>query len=216
MPAELINWSYEEPTWLSSDKGKRPGVLKHTTQNLRGITNRFYDEDRTMASYRRDQQWKKLGFGVPAADKSCLDIGNGPAVYPAQYYPGLRQDVKLESSLRRQGTTPSLNLMGFDGPEGFSSTCARPILGGELLSNYTFNDGRSQLMADYNTRFDKFRTVDDKVPFIHSFAHGQSVFESISDPTKQSVVTQNEIRNLYPVLKNPSHATAQSAYSLSG
>ena len=212
MPTEVLNWNYEAPRWSSSDQGKRPGVLKNTTENMRGLTRRFYDEDRSVAAYRRDRQWTKLGFDVPSGSPACMNIGNG-AVYPRQYYPSRPRDVKLESSLRRQGTNPSLATLGFDGPEGLSSACAAPMLGGPLLASYTINDGRSQLMADYDERRGRF--TFDESPFVHTLSSRQSIYESVADPTKQAFVSQNEIKSLYPVLHSPGQSAPKSAYSVS-
>lgn len=212
MPAEVINWEYRDPNWLLTDNGKVPGVRKNTTSNLRGLTRFSHDASKLEHVDKRDRQWLKLGFGVPTR-AACMDIGNG-AVYPEQYFPSRTRDITLESSLRRQGTNRSLALMGFNGPDGFASTCDTPVYGGFLLSDFTFNDGRAQLMSDYNTRFDKFRAVDDITPFTHAFAHGQSVFESIGDPTKQAVLSQNEIKALYPIIRSPGQTASKSAYSL--
>ena len=215
MPAEVLNWGYQDPDYIFSEAGRRSGVLKNTNNNVRGLTRGLYDESRASHSNQRDRQWLKLGFGVPAADESnCATVANG-AIYNKQYYPSGKRAVQLESHLQRRGTNKSLvELEGFNGPQGFGITCATSILGGPLLADFTFNDGRSTLNANYQDGFDRFRTVDDKAPFIHSFPYRQSVSESIGDPARQALLSQNEIRNLYPVLKNPGQSASKSAYAL--
>lgn len=211
MPSEVINWNLEPPAWLT-DEPRPVGVRRFTTSNIKGLTRSFYDDSRARQADRRDSLTAKRQFGI-RHDPQCMDIGNG-AVYPQQYAPGGQRRVKIESNLRRQGTNPSLVKQGFFGPPSISSKCKTSILGGPLLPEFSFQDGRAQLMEDYNAGFGRFRTGDDKTPFVHAIPHVQTVWESVSDPARQVTLTQNEIRNLYPVVQPPGHAAPRSAYAL--
>lgn len=211
MPYEVTNWDFRRP--VSKVRPDVAGSRKYSSANLEGLTRSFYDDTRGRDQNRRYRILQNLQFDVPSGGRACMLPANGN-VFPVQYYPSTAMDIRVESNLRRQGTSESLSEEGFFGPKGRNTKCPGPAIDGPLLSDWSMNEGRSGLSEDYNRRMDKFRASDDVTPFIHSYPFRQSIFEAIADPGRTGAVSQNEIRALYPVLFNPGQSATQSAYAV--
>lgn len=209
MPYETVNWEFQRP--VSQRRPDQAAARKYSSANMEGLTRSFYDDTRGKDQNRRYRALDRLQFEIQEGGQTCLLPSNGN-VFPVQYYPSTALDVRVESNLRRQGTSESLARDGFNGPSGRSTSCRGPAFDGPLLTDWSMNEGRSGLSEDYNRRMNKFRASDDITPFIHSYPHRQSIFEAIADPTRTGTVSQIEIRALYPVLFNPGQSATQSAY----
>ena len=208
---EVVNWDFKPPA--SAPRPDKMGARKYSTSNMPGLTRGLYDDTHERDDNRKYAALNRLTFGVPAGGRTCMQTGNGN-VFPEQHYPSTAADVRVESNLRRQGTGPSLAVNGgYYGPKGRTTSCNDGNAPAALLSDWSMNGGRAALSEDYNREMDKFRTVNDTVPYMHSFAYRQSIFGAIADPVRTGVVSQIEIRSLYPVLFNPGQSATQSAYA---
>lgn len=197
------------PKWVYSVAGKKDGVLKNTTSNVRALTRSMYDDTHAKFQNRKDHHYYALEFNVPAGWEPCLDVGNGPTIYPQIYAPSTPQDVTEESVLRYQGTPYALSALNakWGGAAHENKTCKRQnVLEGPLTPSFIINDGRKTLNDDLNYNMNPFRAQNDKASFMHSHLYRQSVDEIIGEPNRNQIITQLATRDLYHVPKRERHA----------
>jgi hypothetical protein len=214
MPAPILNLDQRRPEWNRSQDRRPDGVLKRTTTTVQGLTRGKYDDSSAEFEARREAHRSALAWNVDAADPDkCFVTGSGPGIYPKIYWPSGKPDIAQESVLKWGGTPMQLNHAGGEsqGPNDRKS-CRRGENHAYLLPNYTVNNGRSSLNADFNHNMNAFKAAEDKVPFSHAFAFRQSWSELLNEPERNRVVSQLETRRLYPVLSAPDAYGRQSAY----